>query len=144
MVKGAPSLNPSGRARRTDAAKVERADGWASVLTGHGTPGWDKRVGTRFDADIVAIDDAVELWRGDDLAARIVETIPSEMLRQGFEIAIGGDDAGAKDRAELLMTRAEELGMVDSLWHAMAYERAYGGGAIMLGAAAYIYTKYYK
>lgn len=109
-----------------------RHDGWQSMLTGLGTPGYDKRLHTHFTPHELSWDYAMALWRGDDLAARIVETLPSEMLRQGYEISL--DDDEGHERTEAVMARLEELGVEQVLWRALCYERAYGGAAIMLGA----------
>lgn len=65
-----------------------RLDEWYSAYTGIGVAGRDKRIGGTFAASVVSEAEAMELWRGDDLAARVVETLPNEMLRQGFELRI--------------------------------------------------------
>lgn len=127
FVKG-QSGNPAGRPKvRNDSA---RYDGWRSALTGIGHSSYDKRLSHSFLAETVDGDLAAELWRGDDLAARVIETVPSEMLRQGFDVRF--EDA---ELSEVVSSRWEDLGFVDALWHALAYERGYGGGAVLLGAA---------
>ena len=179
-IKGGPSPNPSGKAKaRRDAAA--RMDGWRSALGGMGYAATDKAVNVSFIADIIDAETAATLWRGDDLAARIVETVPSEMLRRAFSLRVqterpelqgkpgsysegkpGGDaedpaqkigkgaakpprarrdladaetDEGAdKDIQESISARWDELGLIPALWDALCYERAYGGGAILLGA----------
>lgn len=71
----------------------ERADGWQSLLTGLGYSGRDKRTSVEFGrACSVTAADGEEMWRGDDICARVVETVPDEMLRQGFEVCIQTDD----------------------------------------------------
>lgn len=160
-----------------------RFDGWANSLTGYGT-NRDKRMASYFEIAPVTIQEAESLWQGDDLAARVIETMPSEMLREGFELVITEDAAPSsktdpKDRRGALRVVAEaddpiaerkpgdalarakarrdaakqaqmakpshevvdevmqaweDLGLVDALWHGLAYEAAYGGGAILIGA----------
>lgn len=128
--KGGPSPNPSGK----------RADGYVNPYSGMGLAGWDKRESTYFQPDEVTIDDAVRLWRGNDLAARIVETVPREMLRQGWEICVqesdvelAGGEYDSKDVSEAVGKRLEELGATEHLRKALCYRSALGGGAILLG-----------
>jgi uncharacterized protein len=75
---------------RRDAApkQVTRLMGWENTLSGLGVSGKDKRLGGEFYADVIDQDTAEQLWRGDDIGARLVETLPDEMLREGFEICI--------------------------------------------------------
>lgn len=110
---------------------TSRLDGWTSALNGIGTTTHDKRQATTFSADWVNNEAAVELWRGDDIAARIIETVPNEMFRQGYEIRIEDDSKGLQDR---VLSKLEELGVNAALWDGLCYEGAYGGGAILLGA----------
>lgn len=145
-IKGGASPNPSGRKKRTDTGRV---DGWYNTLTGVGMATKDKSVSTAFQADLITPETAVEIWRGDDLAARIIETLPNEMLRQGFELKVAAAtepaaedgperyDAPVADDPSMLVEaisgRWEDLELQTALWEALAYERAYGGGAILLG-----------
>ncbi len=164
------SLSPGGNCvvcastARADAAV--RFDAWQNALTGIGNALTDKRMSTTFDVEIVTPEYGEQLWRGDDLAARIVETWPNEMLRQGYEVTIAeddssetddesyvdaasrGDSAGwvarkrtrldAKKKGEklqdLVTKKLEELGANEAFHLALCYRRAYGGGAILLGA----------
>jgi phage-related protein (TIGR01555 family) len=66
----------------------ERGDGWQSVITGIGVAQRDKRLGSTFEPDCLSQQELENIWRGDDMAARIIETQPSEMLREGFEVKI--------------------------------------------------------
>jgi phage-related protein (TIGR01555 family) len=168
------SGNPTGR-RKRDAmlAEVARQDTWSNLLTGAGVASRDKRLSTFHRTYPVVVEEAADLWRGDALAARIIETWPNEMLREGFELCVvdddqiadrkpgaalrrarealdraGGDvkkarqmrrdDARRSANAKNLVTQVckawEDLGFFEALWHALAYARAYGGGAILIGA----------
>ena len=198
--KPGQSGNPSGRPKRLDwrenLSGVLRGDGWYNDLTGQGVIGRDKLLGSgttplMFGADVVDAVTARELWRGDDMAARIVETPPSEALREGWTITIGEDDAPERftppeapdpvmapmpgaagvtpqrrttkdgrtrygrwsrmdaatrsdrvaDTGKKLQQAVEkqlvDLGAIGALREAMNYERAYGGGALLLGANDY-------
>lgn len=102
-----------------------RADGWFSALSGYGVNGRDKRQSVGYEADMLTDQAAMDLWRGDDLAARIVETVPNECLRQGYTI-----NAGDKELSEALSAELEDLKDLGNLLDAKKFERAYGGGAI--------------
>lgn len=101
-----------------------RADGWFSALTGYGT-GRDKRMSVSFASDVMDDNFASELWRGDDMSARVVETIPNECFRQGFEVNVGDKQLG-----EDIMAMTEELNVLANYKQAKNFERAYGGSAI--------------
>ena len=117
------SGNPNGRPKgRTDS--VERTDGWKNVLTGIGTAR-DKRRGVDFCADICTNQEAKELWRGDDMAARIINTIPNEAMRPGFRVKMP-----KKSQGEAIDSLLEELGTSGAFIQAKSFARAYGGGAI--------------
>lgn len=111
----------------------ERNDGWQSALSGIGTMQYDKRLGSLFTADLCDPTEAVELWRGNDLAARIVEGLPDAMIREGWEIRIDGDIPNAKDLEKQITAYWEDLDLASHLWTALCYERAYGGGALLMG-----------
>lgn len=158
-------------AEDASASIVFRGDGWTSLLSGFGTSMYDKRESFGFTPDIVTWDSARNIWRGDDLAARIIETFPGEMIREGAEFCVtdekgntGEDerpaekpgevkpkplpkrtdwygtrlanrlDSKSKDLAERVASKWDELGMWKALYDALCYERAYGGGAILVGA----------
>lgn len=103
--------------------------GWENALTGFGVLGRDKRLGANFNAPIVTQERAEEIWKGDDIAARIIDTIPNEMLREGYDLRVPDD----QERGEAICDRAEELQVNEMLRESLSYERAYGGGAILLG-----------
>lgn len=73
-----------------------RGDGWENVYTGLGQAERDKRRGSNFYADLIDQGTAQEMWQGDDMLARAVETPGDEMLRQGFNIQI--EEAKANKR----------------------------------------------
>lgn len=108
--------------------KTPRADGYYNDLTGVGTAR-DKRLGGAYVADIIDWATARELWIGSDMAARVIETIPREMFRQGHDVKLQGGGS-ARDVAEELDARLEELGAVEHLERGLEFERAYGGGAV--------------
>jgi uncharacterized protein len=108
--------------------------GWQNRVTGLGMPGADKSVHSHYlAADPTNTQENQEIWRGDPMGRRIVETIPNEMLREGFRIVIEGDVPNAKELQKDITAFWEDLGLSQALWLALCYERAYGGGAILMG-----------
>jgi len=128
--KKGQSGNPKGR-RRKD--KAERQDGWVNLLTGLGSTR-DKRYNAEFTADQVDDGTAREYWRGNDIAARIIEVPPQEMLRAGWDLRIQTEDddtvGQTADLAEEVQGATEDLQLDETLERALQYERAYGGSAI--------------
>lgn len=113
-----------------------RADDWRNPFTGQGVFGRDKRVGAVFNIHSLSFDQLKDLWLGDDLAARAVETIPKEAMRQGYDVVVS-DATGGGDASELaaaVVDKLEVLGADEYLETAGNYERGYGGGAILIGA----------
>jgi len=108
------------------------ADGWTNVVTGLGTIN-DKRTAGALALDVVSDIEARDLWRGNDLARRIIEDKPRDALRRGY--AIKTQD---KEVAEKLLAILENLPGPSFVGksaravqvRARQYERAYGGGAI--------------
>jgi phage-related protein (TIGR01555 family) len=121
-----------------DDKTAERADGWRNVLTGHGVAAHDKTQAGYFVVETFTTEQAAEVWRGDDLAARIVEAHPNEMLREGFDIAVQATEEEeaadeGKDLQEVIAEHWDRLDLTEALWLALCYERAYGGAGILMG-----------
>src|SRR5580658_7405117 len=82
-----------------------RGDDWSSVITGLGRLGVDKTLGggwTYYQVDQLS---AQNMWRGDDTLDRVVRTVPRDMLRQGYEIAIQDE----KELAEQVDQKLEDI-----------------------------------
>ncbi len=117
--KKGTSGNPGGRPRKS------RTDSWTNQHSGYGTSR-DRRTATRHLASIVSDEEAVDLWTGNDVAAKAIEAYPQDAIRGGYEIQIG-DDKEAGDEVEAAVT---DLDGDVALTDALEYERAYGGSAI--------------
>lgn len=115
--KPGKSGNPAGR-------KATRRDGWINDASGHGTTR-DRRTLTTYGVDIVTDLEAMQLWRSEFLCARMIETEPGEAFRRGYDLKC--DD---KEKAEIIVTTAEDLHVDDVMLRAAQFERAYGGAAI--------------
>ncbi len=104
---------------------TRRDDSWTSALMGYGVPGRDKRLSSNFLLDVLSADEAESLWRSNDIAAKIVEKIPSEAMRRGYGIRM--ED---KQLSESVAARAEEMQVERVVYDALCRERAFGGSAI--------------
>ncbi len=119
------SGNPNGRPRKQP--KHERRDTWINTSSGHGTSR-DRRILTQYGVDIVTDLEAVNLWRSEWLAARIIEALPQDAFRRGWTLKIDGKSG--KKQSEAICARAEELGLDTAFTRAAEFERALGGAAL--------------
>lgn len=132
-----------------------RTDGWFNTLTALNVPGKDKRRAADFYSKRITEFEAEDLWRGDDIMARIIETLPRVMLRHGFDVSVG-DATPTPDKPKLETepndeyTRLDRLAPVDfsqnmakklldlktasTFIRALDYARAFGGSAVLIGS----------
>lgn len=117
------------QARRDAMDKVTRhlarRDSWFNVKNGLGTSR-DRRSSDDFEFDPVTDEEAKSLWRGDSIAARIIEVRPRETYRRGLKLKM-------QDRtiAEKMLAWWEDLEGAAKFRQAREYANAYGGGAVM-------------
>ena len=112
-----------------------RKDSWTNLLTGLGTSR-DKRTAARFSADAYLTPEVLRpLYHGDDMAARAVELIVEDALKQGFQLtAADAVDAGsAKDEADDIQELLESVGAEEKVAEAATWGRLFGTGALFLG-----------
>lgn len=88
-----PSATAQMRQRAEREGRLDRLDGWKNELTGIGDFSRDKTLGGRaggldFEVNFLSNVAAEARWRGSDLGARIVETIPDEMTREGWDVTV--------------------------------------------------------
>ncbi len=67
---------------------VYRADSWLNTMTGINVAGFDKRRAATFQSKRLTEFEAEDIWRGDDIVERAIETVPMVMLRNGFDVII--------------------------------------------------------
>jgi phage-related protein (TIGR01555 family) len=80
----------------------ERNDSWQNLLSGLGT-GRDKSTYARlFPNQTLAADYLEQLYLNDDIAARICELVPYEMLRQGISIKVNDKEFSREGLVEIL------------------------------------------
>lgn len=104
-------------------------DSWENDVTGFGT-GDDKTTYTRFMGGmLLSQQELSNLYHGDDLAARMVDVVPDEMLREGFTVDLG--DVGLNTA---VADKLEGLGIDEKLANGIRWGRGFGEGAILIGA----------
>ena len=97
----------------------ERNDSWQNLLTGLGTAR-DKAVYSHYAPETaLPLEYLEQLYLNDDLASRIVDLVPNEMLRQGFLIN--------KE------SPSEEIKLSHHLSDALIKARLFGAAFIYLG-----------
>jgi phage-related protein (TIGR01555 family) len=111
-------------------------DGWENALTGLGTTR-DKRRSTAVSYANLSEQECEDFWRGDDMAAKVVEEPAREMTRRWLDVQVeqedGDDSSTGKDAAEGAERELKRLKAKAALRTAIEYARAYGGAAILVG-----------
>lgn len=122
---GTPKTTTAPMARADDgAAKKRRLDTYFSTTVGFGTDR-DPRMSMDHAVEVVSHLEARDKWRGDDMAKRMIEVIPREMMRQGFELKLGD-----KETSELVDEFLRRQRVPSLFRRAKEFERAYGGAAL--------------
>jgi phage-related protein (TIGR01555 family) len=106
-----------------------RFDAWENTLTGFGTAR-DKTTYGRFAPGLLLGEGELSvLYAEDDVAARIVDVVADEMLRESFEVDLGNPALNNE-----IADQCEALQLDAKLADAIRWGRLYGGGALILGA----------
>jgi phage-related protein (TIGR01555 family) len=106
-----------------------RSDSWENFWTGFGTRR-DKTQGGAFNPNARLTDvELTHLYHHDDIAGRIVDLVPREMLRQGFGITCKDPEA-----AQVVAAKIKTLDTVNHVKRAAIWGRLFGGALVMLGA----------
>lgn len=113
----------SGR-KRSKHRREERRDGFVNVFLGHGTER-DRATATHHFTNAVLDFEAIDLRRGNWLAKRIVEMLPADAFRRGYDLKL--DD---KETAEEIQGALEELDLDAKMVAACQMERCCGGAAL--------------
>lgn len=105
-------------------------DGWLNVITGLGIKGRDKRVSSDYRYSRQAKTDVEHLYAIDDMAEKVVDYLPEEMQREGFEI-FHSEDKGRLE--EKLLNIFKSLDGPSHFDKALKWARLYGGSGIIMG-----------
>jgi phage-related protein (TIGR01555 family) len=105
-----------------------KSDGWINVLTGLGMRGRDKNVNAHFRLErIFEQAELDQLYRSDGVTRRIMDIVPAEMVRQGWEIE--GDSGQDINR------KMESIRTNFNLITLLRWARLYGGALCVMGIA---------
>jgi phage-related protein (TIGR01555 family) len=119
----------SGEAFRRFDSAISKFDSWQNRVTGFGTDR-DKTTYSEF-LPFTPLSDQVlsNLYHGDDIAQRIVDIVPQELYRKGFEV-----DVGKPEDTTALGEKLKTLGAREKFQEAERWGRLYGGAAVLIGA----------
>ncbi len=106
-------------------------DGWGNILTGLGIEDRDKRMSAFASRSFFTTERLEDLYQCDDIAAKIVDLMPREMLRQGYTLKIEGDEDGSLAKATI--DSLEKLQTNQKIEEQFRLARLYGGAAMLKG-----------
>lgn len=117
--------------------------GFSNPVTGHGMPGVDSRMASQYRAGWMTDELAIEMWRGDEIAHRIISMLPREALEPGVTLSIQDEEqtvtglADTRPAAQLVEdveAMHRNLRTEAVILRACEWERLFGGAAIWAGA----------
>lgn len=119
-------------------AAVQRVDGWANTITGIGTSRDKMGAARMYQGGRLNEQTLDALYDEDDFAATIVEALPEDGMRQGWEPTRRAseddeDENDAKETKEQIATikrRVTDLGVDARVLEAAIWGRLHGGSAI--------------
>jgi len=113
-----------------------RGDSWNNIITGLNILGRDKRTGANYQAFAISPTDCEELYRGDDVAARVVEIPAREMTRKWCDVLIQDDDTNwSKEIQEAVAEEFKRLNVQEQYREGLKWAGVFGGAALLVGAA---------
>lgn len=108
--------------------KAPRADGWDLVNEGLSSVSRrDRSRSARPTVDVLDYQTLLNLWRGDDMGARIAEQPVRDALRSELLIDVGDPEDSRTVRGKL-----DDLQLVPRLLEGLIQERVFGGAATLL------------
>ncbi len=119
---------------------LERLDNFLSSITGAGDPARDKAESYVAVAPAsVSDDELAAIYDGNDLAAAMVERVPSEMFREGYRVIVRSDDPDAEDddgsegieMGEEIVAALDAFGINAGILNAMILEGVFGGSILV-------------
>jgi phage-related protein (TIGR01555 family) len=116
---------------------ITRRDSWVNAVTGLGTAARDKAVSSTFARSAPLSDETLEaLYHGDPFAAKIVDKLPLEAFREGFDLTCSEEmEPEEKARQEqALRDKLDSLGVDEKAPQAAIWGRLFGGGILFIGA----------
>lgn len=109
-------------------ALQQRLDAWENGVTGFGTAR-DKSTYGAYQPFLRINDvELSSMFHGEDMAARIVNVVPDEMLREGFTVDLGDVDINTQ-----IAEKLKSLGAAEKLADGIRWGLLYGGAALLIG-----------
>jgi phage-related protein (TIGR01555 family) len=93
--------------------------------------GLDKRTAALAEAEILTEAEAEEIYAADDIAAKVCDLLPEDMVREGFKLVVPGWSE-KKTRAFMEYVEAE-MNWKPVFQQALSWMNIYGGSAIFMG-----------
>lgn len=124
------------RAARLPSSAVEldpardrsvRLDSWRNEVTGFGTARDKTSYSSFLPPRLLRDQELAALYCGSDIAARMVDIYPQEMLREPFEVSVGDPRTDA-----LVAERLDELCARERLREGLQWGRLFGGAALVM------------
>lgn len=116
--------------------KYPHRDGWSNLITGLASAA-DKRKYTKSKLSAILTDDELEgIYIDDGLGARIIDAIPDDMFRQGWQFVFDDivDEKARKEKAQIYIDIFDTIKLKTKLNLAHKWARLYGGSVVLLGA----------
>lgn len=114
------------KAKVIDLPSEQRLDGWSNLVTSMGT-GRDKRMQNQVYWEYHSPEFFEQMYAGDELASRIVNVVPEEALRKGWEW-----NNVDKNIEEAIQDKCADLDLRGAVERAWKWGRAYGGAVVYI------------
>jgi len=110
-------------------------DGWSNLITGLNNAATAKKIKTHHRPDALLSDEELEsMYVEDGLAARIVNLMPNDMFREGWDYTFTDiEEIKVKETAEEYSAVMEAIEAPQRCKEAMQWARLKGGSAIFIG-----------
>jgi len=105
-------------------------DGWKNLLTGLGVKGQDGRADTFASWNRMSWDEVENLYSSDELATKVVEYLPEEMLRKEFKYS---HEQAEPSFNEEMNNYLKEFKVKEKFLEAMKQARLYGEAYVLMG-----------
>jgi len=108
-----------------------RVDAYWNPSTGIGGS-QDKRIGGVINVQPLDYQTCADLYRDNDMAARIADAMPNDCVRRGWDLSVQGDNG--HEISEKLAAKVDELETKKHLRQAHRWAKAFGGAGVFVGA----------
>lgn len=110
--------------------KVANMDGWVNVVTNLNVMGKDKKMGASPNPIFLNQRQADDFYSADDIAGKLIDRVPEEMTREGFEVYADGFDG----TTEAIQEYFERFELDAKIEKGLKWARLYGGAGLIIGA----------